>query len=347
MKSTQAALTIDGSIGEGGGQVLRTALAGSLVTGTPFRIEKIRAGRQRPGLMRQHLAAVRAAVEVSGAAAAGADVGSQELTFRPGPVRAGKFAWKIGSAGSTTLVLETVLPALALAGAPSTLEIEGGTHNPLAPPFDFVARAWLPLLERMGVKVRARLERPGFYPAGGGRIAVEIEPAPAFRPIELAERGEIFDRRATARVAALSGDIAKRELAVVEKRLGWERSWLQIEQLDDAFGPGNVLVIEVASQHVREVFTGFGEKGVSAEEVARVASDAVREYLAAGVPVGEHLADQLLLPLALARGGRLRTLPLSSHAKTAIEIIRMFFPDVAFLVTPAGDRKVDVILKKA
>jgi RNA 3'-terminal phosphate cyclase (ATP) len=347
MAKDMTLLNIDGSIGEGGGQVLRTALASSLVTGTPFRIEKIRAGRQRPGLMRQHLAAVRAAVEISGAAATGADVGSQELTFRPGPVRAGSYSFKIGSAGSTTLVLETVLPALALAGAPSTIEVEGGTHNPLAPPFDFIARAWLPLLERMGVKARARLERPGFYPAGGGRIVAEIEPAPAFRPLELTERGEIFDRRATARVASLSHDIAKRELAVVEKKLGWERLWLRVEPLDDAFGPGNVLVLEVASRNVREVFTGFGEKGVSAEEVARVTCDAVREYLAAGVPVGEHLADQLLLPLALARGGRFRTLPLSSHARTAIEVIRMFFREVAFLVTPATDRNVDVILKEA
>jgi len=347
MKTLQPAVVIDGSIGEGGGQILRTALAASLVTGTPFRMEKIRAGRERPGLMRQHLTAVRAAVEVSGAAATGAEVGSQDLTFRPGPVRAGRYAFKIGSAGSTTLVLETVLPALALAGAPSTVEIEGGTHNPLAPPFDFVARAWLPLLERMGVTARVRLERPGFHPAGGGRIVAEIEPASAFRPIELTERGEVVERRAVARVAALPGEIALRELAIVEKKLGWDRAWLRPEVLDDAYGPGNVLVIEVASRQVREVFTGFGEKGVSAEEVGRTAADAVREYLAAGVPVGEHLADQLLLPLALARGGRFRTLPLSSHARTAIEVIRMFLPDVAFLVTPALDRSVDVTLKKA
>src|SRR5262245_8861795 len=163
-------LIIDGSFGEGGGQILRTALGLSLVTGVPFRIEKIRAGRQKPGLMRQHLTAVNAAAQVGQAEVIGASVGSQELTFTPGKISPGDYTFAVGTAGSATLVLQTVLPALLTAAQPSFLTLEGGTHNPHAPPFDFLARAFLPLIGRMGPSVTATLIRPGFYPAGGGQF---------------------------------------------------------------------------------------------------------------------------------------------------------------------------------
>src|SRR5262245_57066518 len=176
MVSTQSSiLTIDGSHGEGGGQILRSSLALSMVTGTPFRIENIRAKRKKPGLMRQHLTAVNAARQVSSAGVDGAAIGSTELVFHPGTVRPGDYQFAVGTAGSTTLVLQTVLPALLCAGGSSRLSFEGGTHNPFAPPFDFLERAFLPLMNRMGPKVAATLERPGFYPAGGGRFTVTIE----------------------------------------------------------------------------------------------------------------------------------------------------------------------------
>src|SRR5437867_958993 len=163
-------LLIDGSQGEGGGQILRTALGLSLVTGTPIRIEKIRAGRAKPGLLRQHLTAVNAATAIGAVDVEGATLGSQELTFRPGTVKPGEYRFAVGTAGSTGLVLQTVLPPLLTAPGPSTLTLEGGTHNPTAPPFDFLARAFLPLISRMGPSATARLERPGFYPAGGGQM---------------------------------------------------------------------------------------------------------------------------------------------------------------------------------
>jgi RNA 3'-terminal phosphate cyclase (ATP) len=203
-----AMLEIDGARGEGGGQILRSSLALSLVTGTPFRIVNIRAGRKRPGLMRQHLTAVQAAVEVGQARVRGAEVGSRDLTFEPKAIRAGDYHFSVGTAGSATLVLQTVFPALALAKGPSTVTVEGGTHNPMAPPFDFLARAFLPLIERMGPRCQAVLERPGFYPAGGGRFRVSVEPAPAFARLDLRERGEIRGRRATAVVALLARSIA-------------------------------------------------------------------------------------------------------------------------------------------
>ena len=174
-------ITIDGSEGEGGGQVVRSALALSLATGQPFSIDNIRARRPKPGLMRQHLTAVEAACRISGATCDGAAVGSSRLTFTPGKAMAGSYSFAIGTAGSTGLVLQTLLPALMSADAPSTLVIEGGTHNPHAPPFDFIAQTYLPLIGHFGPRVTAKLERHGFYPAGGGRITVDIKPAPLAR----------------------------------------------------------------------------------------------------------------------------------------------------------------------
>jgi RNA 3'-terminal phosphate cyclase (ATP) len=319
-----AILEIDGASGEGGGQILRSALALSLVTGTPFRIVKVRAGRKRPGLMRQHLTAVQAAATVGHARVTGADVGSRELTFEPGPARAGDYRFSVGTAGSATLVFQTVFPALALAKGSSSVTVEGGTHNPMAPPFDFLARAFLPLVGRMGPRCTAVLEQPGFYPAGGGRFRVTIEPASSFERLVLLERGEIRGRRATAVVALLARSIAERELKQVRERLNWGPSTLHIESVADAVGPGNVVTIEIESEHVTELFTGFGERGVSAERVGASVADEAKDYLAAGVPVGRHLADQLLLPMALGGGGTFRTVKPSGHTRTHVDLLRSF-----------------------
>src|SRR5258708_36076109 len=188
-------IRIDGSFGEGGGQILRTSLGLSLATGKAFRIDKVRAGRERPGLLRQHLTAVLAAAEVGGAEVQGATLGSTELTFSPGPTRAGEYRFSVGTAGSWTLVFQTVLPALRLASETIPIVIEGGTHNNAAPPFDFLARSFLPLLERMGPKVRLQFERYGFYPAGGRRFCAQIQPAKALKGLHIRERGEIVSRQ--------------------------------------------------------------------------------------------------------------------------------------------------------
>ena len=317
-------LTIDGSAGEGGGQILRTSLALSLVTGKPFRIEKIRAGREKPGLLRQHLTAVNAAAAVGRAEVQGAALGSRELLFQPGEPAPGVYSFAVGTAGSTTLVLQTILPALLTARGPSTVTLEGGTHNPFAPPYDFLARAFLPLLSRMGAEVAATLERPGFYPAGGGKIVVRVKPCDRLSGLDLLERGEIRGRRARAVVAGLPRHIAERELRLIGKKLSWGPECLEAVTAPEACGPGNIVTIEVESEHVTDVFTGFGERGVAAEKVASNAVDSTREYLAAGVPVGPQLADQLLLPLAMAGGGSFRTLPLTRHATTNVEVIGKF-----------------------
>jgi len=295
-----------------------------MATGKPCRLTNIRAGRPKPGLLRQHLTALRAAAEVSSAAVERAALGSRELYFEPGIVSAGSYRYSVGTAGSTTLVLQTVLPALLTASAPSEVVLEGGTHNPFAPPFDFLDRVLLPVLRRMGPRIQAELERPGFYPAGGGLFRVAVEPVARLSRIDLLHRGEITSRTALARVCSLPAHIAERELAIVRKSLSWNPEWLRAERVQNAAGPGNVLTLEIESQGITELFTGFGRREVSAERVAQGVADEVREYLASGAVVGPYLADQLLVPLALAGGGSYRTVRPTRHTLTNIEIVKSF-----------------------
>ncbi|HXN50088.1 MAG TPA: RNA 3'-terminal phosphate cyclase [Bryobacteraceae bacterium] len=319
-------IRIDGSFGEGGGQILRTAVGLSLATGKAFRIEKIRAGRERPGLLRQHLTAVLAAAEVGGAEVEGAVLGSTALTFAPGEVRPGEYRFSVGTAGSGTLVLQTVLPALMLAPEPSRIVIEGGTHNTAAPPFDFLARTFVPLLERMGPKVRLEFERYGFYPAGGGRFCAEIEPCAVLKPLHLGERGEIVSRGITAVVANLPGHIALREIETVAGMLNWTKDCGKIDQTRNSAGPGNVVMVEIGSAEVTEIFSAFGQLGVSAEKVASTAARDAREYLVSRAAAGEHLTDQLLLPLGLAGAGSFTAEKINMHARTNMAVISEFLP---------------------
>jgi RNA 3'-terminal phosphate cyclase (ATP) len=319
-------ITIDGSFGEGGGQILRTALGLSLATGQSFRIENVRAGRERPGLLRQHLTAVMAAAEIGEAEVAGAVIASKELTFAPKTVRTGEFRFAIGTAGSGTLVLQTILPALMRAPAPARVVIEGGTHNIAAPPFDFLERAFLPLIARIGPKVSVKLERYGFYPAGGGRFIAEIEPCPTLTPIHLGTRGEVRTKRVRALVANLSRRIAEREIEKVASMLSVAEDCLFVEETRNSPGPGNIVFIEIVSDEVTDVFSGFGRIGVPAEKVAEEAAHQAREYLASQAAAGEYLADQLLLPMALAGGGSFTATKLSRHARTNLEVISKFLP---------------------
>ncbi|NLF67744.1 MAG: RNA 3'-terminal phosphate cyclase [Candidatus Anammoximicrobium sp.] len=329
---------IDGSQGEGGGQIVRSSLALSLVTGRPFTIHRVRARRRKPGLMRQHLTAVQAAMQVSSAHVQGAELGSTQLVFHPESVQSGEYAFRIGTAGSTTLVLQTVLPALMIADGVSSVTLEGGTHNPLAPPFEFLARTYLPLIARLGPQVPVTLHRPGFFPAGLGRISALIHPSPQLGRMELLERGARIGCKVRALVARLPRHIAQRECQTIARATGWDGSCFEVAEIADAPGPGNAVTIELQFEHVTEVFTGFGERGVRAETVAQRTLLQAEQYLATDVPVGEHLADQLLLPLGIGAhqgtgGGTFRTLPLSPHSLTHIQVLKEFLDvsiDVAF-----------------
>jgi RNA 3'-terminal phosphate cyclase (ATP) len=320
---TQDVIELDGAIG--GGQVLRSALSLSMVTGRAFRIGQIRARRSRPGLLRQHLTAVMAAAEVCGARICGAHLDSQALSFEPGVIRAGDFKFAIGTAGSCTLVLQTLLPALMRAPQASRVTISGGTHNPLAPPTDFLSRSWLPLLRRMGGDVELDLLLHGFVPAGGGEIAVRVQPSSLMR-LDLCERGEAISRQALALTAGLAPTVAQRELNHVAKRLNWPSDALQHVTIDPARGPGNVLLLEYAFEHVTEVFSAFGRVSLRAEKVADAAINQAADWLRSDAAVAEHLADQLLLPMALAGGGSFTTPRMTDHLRSNIEVIQLFLP---------------------
>ncbi len=316
-------IEIDGAEGEGGGQVVRSAVALSLVTGEAVRIVNVRGGRAKPGLMRQHVTAVEAARTIGGGTCDGLMVGSSELTFRPGRVRAGEYRFAVGTAGSTGLVLQTVLMPLLLADGPSSLVLEGGTHNMLAPPFEFIERCFLPVVRAMGAEVAVRLVRHGFYPRGGGRIEVVIGRS-RLQPVERVARGELTGVSACALFAGLPFEIAEREIGVVRDSLGWSERECFVRELPADQGPGNILLLEANFEHGTEIVSGFAQLGVRAEKVAKTAVGRMRGYLACDAFAGPYLADQLLLPMALAGGGVFTTVRPSDHARTAAAVIERF-----------------------
>ena len=317
-------ITIDGAEGEGGGQVVRNACALSLATGQPFQIANVRGGREKPGLMRQHVTAIEAACAIGeGGACEGVSVGSTEIIFRPGSVRGGEYRFAVGTAGSTGLVLQTVLMPLLMADAPSRLVLEGGTHNMLAPPFEFIAKAFLPVINRMGPRVEARLVRHGFYPGGGGRIDVDIAPAP-LAAIDCVERGSLLRTSAIAFIAGLPFDIAEREITCARQLIDWPERSFAVRELPEERGPGNILLLEAEYEHVTEVVSGFGQLGVPAERLAKRAAGRMNGYLESTAFAGPYLADQLLLPFALAGGGTFTTVKPSQHALTAADVIERF-----------------------
>ena len=332
-------IELDGAIGEGGGQILRSSLTLSMITGQPFRIKNIRANRSKPGLMRQHLVAVQAAAAISDALVTQAEVGSTELTFAPKRIKAGDYQFAIGTAGSCTLVLQTLLLALMHAEGPSTVRISGGTHNGMAPPAHFLQRAYVRMLKAMGASVDIELVRAGFYPAGGGVMIATVAPCMQLKQLTLMEPGARVAGFAEAVIAGIPIDVATRELDVIGKGMGWQESQLLVRGLPADQGPGNALMVTLESEHVTEVFTALGERSVRAENVARQALQEARHYIASGAAVGEHLADQLMLPMALAGGGCFTAQAVSQHSITNAEVIARFLP-VSITFAADGARQI-------
>jgi len=318
-----ATVIIDGAQGEGGGQVLRSSLAMSLIHGRPLIVRSVRAKRKRPGLLRQHLTGLRAAAEIGDAVVKGDEMRSTEVRFTPRSIRHGDYSFAIGSAGSTSLVLQTILWPLLCAPGRSRIRLEGGTHAAMAPPFDFLDRVLFPILRRMGAVIEARLVRHGFYPAGGGIVEVELEGGHTWTPLTLLTRGEITRRRAMALISSLAPAVAGRELSVVAQRLGWSSDELEVVEVRSP-GPGSALLLETEAESITEMSSAFAAIGVRAEAVGRAAVDQVRDYLAAGVPVGRHLADQLLIPMALAGSSKILTMRPTLHTATNAEVIGAF-----------------------
>lgn len=319
-------IELDGSTGEGGGQILRTSLTLSMITGQAFRIRNIRANRQPAGLRRQHLSAVRAAAIVCGANATDAEVGSTMLEFTPGPVSGGVYDFDIGTAGSTNLVLQTLIPALLFAEHPSTVTVTGGTHNPKAPPTEFLQRAYCRVLAAMGADIEIDIDRYGFYPAGGGSISANVWPCKQLRRIDLLDTGGLRETHAQVILARLPQQVAQRQYATVRNLLDWDEGKMREVLSPESASPGNAVLLTIESETVTEVFSAIGDRGVRAEAVARAAALEARRYLASGAAAGEHLGDQLMLPFALAGGGAYTLDHVSQHAITNAEVITHFLP---------------------
>ncbi len=329
-------IQIDGSVGEGGGQILRTALALSMCSGKAFRIDNIRAKRKKPGLLRQHLTAVEAARTLCNGDASGAVISSRTIEFSPGKVNAGDYRFAVGTAGSATLVLQTVLPPLLGTDAQSVLRLEGGTHNPWAPPYHFIERAFLPILGQLGVTCASKLTRWGFFPAGGGMFEVRVFPSPTpGKPLDLTERGEFRRAEVLAGIAQIPWEVADDEAKAIVKTVRFPVGNARAEEVP-SIGPGNVAMLEVEFDRSRTVFTGFGLLGVSRKAVAAEVTRQANRFFKSGVAVDQHLADQLLIPLALRGGGSFTTTEPTPHLTTNTEIVRIFL-DTTITVTKLGD----------
>jgi len=263
--------------------------------------------------------------------------------FLPGELHAGDHHFSVGSAGSACLVLQTVLPPLMAAKGRSKIVLEGGTHNPMAPTFDFLQVAFFPLLRRMGASIDAQLVRHGFYPAGGGRIVVVVEGGSPLQPMEWMSAGKTTSRLARIVTSNLPEHVAERELRELKRKLSWMDSEYRAESVS-ARGPGNVISIELHRDEVSEVVLSFGEVGLRAESVARRAVDGVRRWIKSDAPVGEYLADQLLIPLALAGGGAFRCVRVSPHLITNAEVIQKFL-EVTVQVDRQDDAEGTVIIR--
>ena len=332
-------IEIDGSHGEGGGQILRTSLSLAALTGQAIHITRIRAGRSKPGLAPQHLAGVLAAAKICQAQVEGARLRSTELTFRPqAPPQPGTYVFDVaeaiqgGSAGSITLLLQTVLLPLALVPGRSHLILRGGTHVPWSPSYEYVAHVYLPTLAGMGVRAISRLDRWGFYPRGGGQVTVDIiglaQGREALEPLELTERGSLQRVWGEAVACSLPSHIAQRMANRSRNVLaGVGLSGEITPRRVSGVGPGAYTFL--AGEYGRSVagFTALGERGKPSERVADEACQAFLAFHRQDAPVDRHLGDQLLLPAALAPGAsRYRVERITRHLLTNAYVIRRFLP---------------------
>lgn len=328
MLQTKSSLSIDGSIGEGGGQVLRTSLTLALITGRSFTLSNIRQRRAKPGLMPQHLKAVEAAREVGRAKVEGARLGSQSLVFEPAGLHCGEFHFDIGTAGSISLVLQTILPPLSFAAAGSTITLIGGTHVPWSPCFHYLDLHWLHYMRRIGFDIRLELDAAGFYPRGGGRVVAMVRPVSRISPLCLTNRGPLKRIRGISAVANLDLKIAERQKVQAIKRLSDLAGPVEIEILSLASpSKGTLLLLLAEFENSQCCFYGLGALRKTAERVADEAVNELLDLLATDGAIDHYLPDQLLLPLALAPGvSEIRTSKVTLHLTTNADIVERFLP---------------------
>ncbi len=321
-------LEIDGSSGEGGGQILRIALAMAVLCRREVIIRRIRANRPRPGLRPQHLQAVRALAAIGMADVEGAEVDSTRLSFRPRGLRAGPYRFAIGTAGACTLLLAAVLPPLLFAAGPSEVVVTGGTHVPFSPPYHYFAEVFLPALAAMGARVECALGRWGWHPEGGGEVRVRIAPCRGLHGGHLEEPGPLRALELLVGLGNLPEHVGRREAAAVRRCLGGQAGLLASRIVRaEAAGQGNALFLKAVFERTVAGFTSLGRRGKPAEQVAEEVCREWGSFMAGQATVDRHLADQLIPYLALASGrSSLVTEELTSHLRTNIEVVQQFLP---------------------
>ena len=319
---------IDGSQGEGGGQILRTSLALAALLRQPVKIDNIRANRSQPGLKTQHLAGVLALARIMDAEVKGAHKHSTSLVFVPHTIKSGRYRFEISTAGAASMLFGAVLPALLFAPQPSKVIITGGTHVPFSPPFHYLDKVFLPGLQKLGGIVDLELVRWGFYPKGGGEIRAHVKPCRGLQGVKMKKRGVLKGLQFAACSANLPEHIARREIGHVEMSLDTYKDKLRSKALAcQAFSPGNFVFLKVDYEHATAGFSALGKRGKPAEEVAEEVCLAFRDFEKTAATLDSHLADQIILYMALAQGDSFFiTEKVTSHLKTNIQIIQRFLP---------------------
>lgn len=340
LRSNRATLDIDGSYGEGGGQLLRSAVALAAVTGRDTIVHSIRAKRRPPGLAPQHLAAVAAVAQLSNATVEGLSLRSQRIRFIPGNAISERIQCDVGTAGSITLVIQALLPPMVMSQHTINARIIGGTDVRQAPPIDYFAHVLLPLLAKLGVGARIEVVKRGYYPRGGGEVHLEVFPC-TLRPYSFDERGELVRIDGRVHVSNLPEHIAARMRNAFVTRMSSIRSApldLPVSVLDDsrATGTGGAIVVWAQSQHSLLGAARCAERGVPAESLGSAVAEELTADLASGATLDQHASDQVLVFLALAGGGSFCTRAISSHARTAMWLIEQFLP-VRFDIERKGD----------
>lgn len=325
---------IDGSFGEGGGQILRTSLSLSCLLGKPFRIYNIRRGRSRPGLMPQHITSVRAAAAISRASVRGDSKGSMELVFEPERVRPGDYSFDIGTAGSTSLVLQTLLPPLIFSGGNSTLTIKGGTHVPFCPSFHYVSEVFMPILSRLGIGLDAKIESYGFYPRGGGKISVRVWPCRKVSTADFTQRGALLGIRGISAVGNLPVSIARRQRDSAIRSLEGLKANVETAEVT---GPGQGTFVFIKADFENSVcgFSALGARGKKAEKVGEEAAMEFLKHYRSGACLDPHMADQIALYLSLAEGkSEFTTSKITEHLRTNLHVIEKFMEVECGIVPP-------------